>query len=115
WSILMDTADWFEKGREAMQSGNLEDAINAFNQAASLTPSSFAAWWELGRACNLYGTEIEGTGDHSRANMYKIKAAFSFDRAARADPNDPNAEKAKAYAHTIRDAQKRKKEMGLFE
>jgi tetratricopeptide (TPR) repeat protein len=111
----MDATDWFELGREAMQAGRLEDAINAFNQASSMTPSSFAAWWELGRACNLFGTEIEGTGDHSRANMYKIKAAFSFDRAARADPNDPNATKAKAYAETIRDAQKRKKEMGLFE
>ena len=111
----MDTTDWYERGRQSMESGNLEEAINAFNQAASQTPTSFDAWWDLGRACNLFGTEIEGGGDYERANMYKIKAAFSFDRAARADPSNPNAEKAKAYAKTIRDAQSRKKEMGLFE
>jgi Leucine-rich repeat (LRR) protein len=114
-SFPMDTADWLEKGREALCSGKLHYAINAFNQAASLTPSSFDAWWELGRACNAYGSEIGRTGDHSRANMYMIEAAFSFDRAARADPNDPNAEKAKAYAQKIREVQKKKKERGLFE
>jgi hypothetical protein len=46
--------------------------------------------------------------------MYKIKAAYSFDRAIRTDPNDKRASKAKAYAETIRNAQERKKELGYF-
>jgi len=46
--------------------------------------------------------------------MYKIKAAYAFDRATRADSSNPKAEKAKAYAQTIRDAQARKKELGYF-
>jgi hypothetical protein len=47
--------------------------------------------------------------------MYKVKAAYSFDRATRAEPSNSKAEKAKAYAQTIRDAQARKKELGYFE
>jgi tetratricopeptide (TPR) repeat protein len=111
----MDAEEWFERGRAAMEAGEIEEAIEAFNQATALNPSSFAAWWSLASACNLFGTEIEGTGDYSRANMYKVKAAYSYGRAIRADPDNPDAAQAKVFADTIRRAQQRKKEQGLFE
>jgi hypothetical protein len=60
------------------------------------------------------GSQIEGEGDHARANLYKIKAAYSFDRATRANPRDSRVSKARAYAATIREVQKKKKEMGQF-
>ncbi|MFW9810615.1 MAG: tetratricopeptide repeat protein [Candidatus Thorarchaeota archaeon] len=110
----MNANESFEKGREEMASGRLEKAIEAFDQATSSTPSSFDAWWALASACNIFGTQLEAEGDYTRANMYKIKAAYSFDRATRADPNDSRATKAKAYAETIRNAQERKKELGKF-
>ncbi len=113
--FVMNANEAFERGRLEMQSGNLEKAIEAFDEATSLTPSSFDAWWALASVCNLFGTQLEAEGDYKRANMYKVKAAFSFDRATRADSSNPKAEKAKAYAQTIRDAQARKKELGYFE
>ncbi len=110
----MDAKDWFEQGKQAMMTGRIEEAIEAFDQSTSLNPSSFDAWWALANACNLLGSQIEDEGDFSRAHLYKIKAAYSFDRATRADPTDPKVGKAKAFAETIRDVQKRKKEQGLF-
>ncbi|MFW9794040.1 MAG: tetratricopeptide repeat protein [Candidatus Thorarchaeota archaeon] len=110
----MNANDFLERGREEMAAGRLEKAIEAFDQAASSAPSSFNAWWALASACNLFGTQLEGEGDFTRANMYKIKAAYSFDRATRADPSDSRALKAKAYAETIRSAQEHKKELGKF-
>jgi tetratricopeptide (TPR) repeat protein len=92
--------------------GRIEEAIAAYDQATSLAPSSFEAWWALANACNILGSQIEGDGDYSRANLYKIKAAYSFDRATRADPTDARVSKAKAYATTIREVQRKKKEMG---
>ncbi len=97
-----------------MMAGRIEDAIEAFDQSTSLNPSSFDAWWALANACNLLGSQIEGEGNYSRANLYKIKAAYSFDRATRADPTEAKVSKAKAFAETIREVQKRKKEQGLF-
>lgn len=111
----MDANEWFEKGKKAMMEGRIELAIEAFSQATNADPSSFDAWWSLASACNLLGSQIEGEGDYSRANLYKIKAAFSFDRATRANPSDPRVAKAKAYANTIRDAQKKKKEQKLIQ
>ena len=111
----MNANEAFELGRQEMQAGRLEKAIEAFDETTSLSPSSFDAWWALASACNLFGTQLEGEGDYKRANMYKVKAAYSFDRATRADPSNSKAEKAKAYAQTIRDAQSRKKELGYFE
>ncbi|TFG27897.1 tetratricopeptide repeat protein [Candidatus Thorarchaeota archaeon] len=111
----MDAHEWYEKGKNAMMEGRIEQAIEAFDQATSIDPSSFDAWWSLASACNLLGSQIEGEGDYSRANLYKIKAAFSFDRATRADPSNPRVVKAKAYATTIREAQKRKKEQNLIQ
>jgi tetratricopeptide (TPR) repeat protein len=110
----MNANEFFERGRQEMESGKLEKAIQAFDQATSLTPSSFDAWWALASACNLFGTQLEGEGDYTRANMYKVKAAYSFDRATRANPSDSRAAKAKAYAETIRSAQKHKKGRGYF-
>ncbi len=110
----MNANEFLELGRQEMASGRLEKAIEAYDQAASSSPSSFDAWWSLASACNLYGTQLEGEGNYARANMYKVKAAYSFDRATRAEPNNSKAEKAKAYAQTIRDAQARKKELGYF-
>ena len=98
-----------------MQAGRLEKAIEAFDESTSLAPSSFDGWWALASACNLFGTQLEAEGNYKRANMYKVKAAFSFDRATRADPTNSKAERAKAYAQTIREAQARKKELGYFE
>ena len=105
----MSAEEWFEQGRNSMESGKIEKAIEEFNQATALEPTSFDAWWALGSACNLFGSEIEASGDYARANMYKIKAAYSFDRAVGANPHHPDAEQARAYADTIRRAQKRKK------
>ncbi|MFW9925562.1 MAG: tetratricopeptide repeat protein, partial [Candidatus Thorarchaeota archaeon] len=96
----MNANEYFERGREEMASGRLEKAIEAFDQATTSAPSSFDAWWSLASACNLFGTQLEAEGDYARANMYKIKAAYSFDRATRADPNDSRVTKAKAYAET---------------
>lgn len=110
----MAAEEWFERGRASMESGNLEKAIEEFNQAAAMKPTSFEAWWALGSACNLLGTEIEATGDYARANMYKIKAAYSFDRAVRANPSHSDAAQARAFSDTIRRTQKRKKDQGLF-
>ena len=110
----MNAREWFEHGQQAMMTGRIEEAIEAFDMSTSLNPSSFDAWWALANACNLLGSQIEGEGDYSRANLYKIKAAYSFDRATRADPADAKAAKAKAFAETIREVQKRKKEQGLF-
>jgi tetratricopeptide (TPR) repeat protein len=103
----MNANEFFERGRQEMESGKLEKAIQAFDQATSLTPSSFDAWWALASACNLFGTQLEGEGDYTRANMYKVKAT-------RANPSDSRAAKAKAYAETIRSAQKHKKGRGYF-
>ncbi|MFW9805961.1 MAG: tetratricopeptide repeat protein [Candidatus Thorarchaeota archaeon] len=111
----MNANEAYERGRQEMESGRLEKAIEAFDEATSLTPSSFDAWWVLASTCNLFGTQLEGEGDYKRANMYKVKAAYSFDRATRVESSNPKAEKAKAYAQTIRDAQARKKELGYFE
>jgi tetratricopeptide (TPR) repeat protein len=111
----MNANEAFERGRREMESGRLEKAIEAFDEATSFVPSSFDSWWALASACNLFGTQLEGEGDYKRANMYKVKAAHSFDRASRAESTNPKAEKAKAYAQTIRDAQARKKELGYFE
>jgi tetratricopeptide (TPR) repeat protein len=111
----MNANEAFERGRQEMQSGRLEKAIEAFDESTHLSPSSFDAWWALASACNLFGTQLEGEGDYKRANMYKVKAAYSFDRATRAEPTNPKTEKAKAYAQTLRDAQTRKKELGYFE
>ena len=111
----MTVNEAFERGKQEMQSGRLEKAIEAFDEATSLSPSSFDAWWSLASACNLFGTQLEAEGDYTRANMYKVKAAYSFDRATRAEPSNPKSAKAKAYAQTIRDAQARKKELGYFE
>jgi tetratricopeptide (TPR) repeat protein len=111
----MNANEAYERGRREMESGRLEKAIEAFDEATSLTPSSFDSWWALASACNLFGTLLEGEGDYKRANMYKVKAAYSFDRATRAESSNPKAEKAKAYAQTIRDAQAKKKELGYFE
>jgi tetratricopeptide (TPR) repeat protein len=110
----MNANEAFERGRQEMQSGRLEKAIEAYDESTHLSPSSFEAWWALASACNLFGTQLEGEGDYKRANMYKVKAAYSFDRATRAEPTNPKAEKARAYAQTIRDAQARKKELGYF-
>jgi tetratricopeptide (TPR) repeat protein len=112
---LMNASETFERGRQEMESGRLEKAIQAFDETTSLSPSSFDAWWALASACNLFGIQLEAEGDYKRANMYKVKAAYSFDRATRAEPSNPKVEKAKAYAQTIRDAQARKKERGYFE
>jgi tetratricopeptide (TPR) repeat protein len=111
---IMEGIAWFEKGKQAMMEGRIEDAIEAYDKSTIENPSSFDAWWSLASACNLLGTQIEGEGDYARANLYKIKAAYSFDRATRADPNDGRVSKAKAYADTIREAQKSKKELGHF-
>jgi tetratricopeptide (TPR) repeat protein len=110
----MNANEAFERGREEMQSGRLEKAIEVFDETTGLAPSSFDAWWALASACNLFGTQLEAEGDYNRANMYKVKAAYSFDRATRAESDNPKSEKAKAYAQTIRDAQARKKELGYF-
>lgn len=110
----MDAKEWYEKGKRAMMEGKIEQAIEAFDQSTSADPSSFEAWWSLASACNLLGSQIEGEGDYARANLYKIKAAFSFDRATRVNPSEPRVSKAKAYAATIREAQKRKKEQKLI-
>jgi len=110
----MDAKDWFDRGQQAMMTGLIEEAIEAFDQSTSLDPSSFDAWWSLANACNILGAQIEGEGDYSRAHLYKIKAAYSFDRATRADPVNAKVGKAKAFAETIREVQKRKKEQGLF-
>jgi len=110
----MDAKEWFEQGKQAMMEGRIEDAIEAFGKSTNQDPSSFDAWWSLASACNILGSQIEGDGDYERANLYKIKAAFSYSRATRADPSDMRVTKAKAYADTIRDAQKRKKEQGYF-
>ncbi|MGY5870915.1 MAG: hypothetical protein RTV72_01580 [Candidatus Thorarchaeota archaeon] len=110
----MEAKEWFEQGKQAMMEGRIEDAIEAFDSSTNLDPSSFDAWWSLASACNLLGTQIEGENDYARANLYKIKAAYSFDRATRVDPSDERVPKAKAYADTIREAQKRKKELGHF-
>ncbi len=110
----MYAKEWFEQGKQAMMEGRIEDAVDAFDKSTSLDPSSFDAWWSLASACNLLGTQIEGESDYARANLYKIKAAFSFNRATRADPKDPRVPKAKSYADTIREAQKSKKELGRF-
>ncbi len=110
----MNANESFERGRQEMESGRLEKAIEAFDQATCLAPSSFDGWWALASACNLFGTQLEGEGDYARANMYKVKAAYSFDRATRANPNESRVIKAKAYAETIRSAQKHKKERGYF-
>jgi len=110
----LDAKELFERGQKAMMAGRIEEAIEAFDQSTSQNPSSFEAWWFLANACNLLGSQIEGEGDYSRANLYKIKAAYSFDRATRADPADAKVAKAKAFAETIREVQKRKKEQGLF-
>jgi tetratricopeptide (TPR) repeat protein len=114
WVIILDADEWLERGRQAMNAGRIEEAIEAYDQATSLAPSSFDCWWALASACNLLGSQIEGEGDYSRANLYKIKAAYSFDRATRADPTEPRVSKAKAYAETIREVQKRKRELGHF-
>jgi tetratricopeptide (TPR) repeat protein len=111
----MNANEAYERGRREMESGRLDKAIEAFDEASNLAPSSFDAWWALASACNLFGTQLEGEGNYKRANMYKVKAAYSFDRATRAEPTNPKADKAKAYAQTIRDAQARKKELGYFE
>lgn len=111
---IMDSNEWFVQEKQAMMEGRIEDAIEAFDQSTNLDPSSFDAWWSLGSACNLLGTQIEGEENYARAHLYKIKAAYSFDRATRADPHNERVTKAKAYADTIRDAQKRKKEQGYF-
>ena len=111
---MLDAKEWFERGQKSMMVGRIEEAIEAFDQSTSLNPSSFDAWWALANACNLLGSQIEGEGDYSRANLYKIKAAYSFDRATRADPADAKVAKAKAFAETIRQVQRRKKEQGLF-
>ncbi|MHA2147674.1 MAG: hypothetical protein ACXAAN_03365 [Candidatus Thorarchaeota archaeon] len=113
--IRMNANEAFERGRQEMQSGRLEKAIQAFDETTNLAPSSFDAWWALASACNLFGTQLEAEGNYTRANMYKVKAAYSFDRATRAESTNPKSEKAKAYAQTIRDAQARKKELGYFE
>jgi tetratricopeptide (TPR) repeat protein len=105
----VDADEWLESGKQAMMKGRIEEAIAAYDQATSLEPSSFEAWWALANACNLLGSQIEGEGDHVRANLYKMKAAYSFDRATRADPTDPRVTKAKAYATTIREVQKRRR------
>ena len=110
----MEAIEWFEKGKQAMMEGQIENAIEAFDKSTNLDPSSFDGWWSLASACNLLGTQIEGEGDYTRANLYKIKAAYSFDRATRADPDDERVTKARAYADTIREAQKSKKELGHF-
>jgi tetratricopeptide (TPR) repeat protein len=110
----MDAKEWFDSGQQAMMKGMIEEAIEAFDQSTSLDPSTFDAWWALANACNLLGSQIEGEGDFSRANLYKIKAAYSFDRATRVNPSDARVEKAKAFAETIREVQKKKKEQGLF-
>ena len=112
---MMDADEWYERGKNAMREGRIEQAIEAFDQATSIDPSSFDSWWSLASACNLLGSQIEGEGDLSRANLYKAKASFSFDRATRADPLDPRVAKARAYADTIREAQKRKKEQKSIE
>ncbi len=104
----------FQQGKEAMMEGRIEDAIEAFDKSTNLDSSSFDTWWSLARACNLLGTQIEGENDYARANLYKIKAAYSFNRATRADPNDVRVPKANAYADTIRESQKSKKELGRF-
>ena len=111
---IMETTEWFEQGKQAMMEGRIEDAIEAFDKATIQDPSSFDSWWSLASACNLLGTQIEGEGDYGRANLYKIKAAYSYDRATRADPSNERVTKAKAYADTIRAAQKSKKELGHF-
>ncbi|MHA1949458.1 MAG: tetratricopeptide repeat protein [Candidatus Thorarchaeota archaeon] len=110
----MNANEAFELGRQEMASGRLEKAIEAFDKATNLAPSSFDAWWSLASSCNLFGTQLEAEGDYKRANMYKIKAAYSFDRATRAESSNPKADKARAYAQTIRDAQARKKDRGYF-
>ena len=97
-----------------MMEGRIEEAIEAFDKSTNLNPSAFDGWWSLTSACNLQGTQIEGEGDYSRANLYKTKAAYSFDRATRADPTDERVTKARAYADTIREAQRTKKEQGRF-
>ncbi|MFW9768300.1 MAG: tetratricopeptide repeat protein [Candidatus Thorarchaeota archaeon] len=111
---IMNANEAFALGRQEMASGRLEKAIQAFEQSTTLAPSSFDAWWALASTCNLFGTQLEGEGDYKRANMFKIKAAYSFDRATRADSADSRASKAKAYAETIRSAQAKKKEAGYF-
>jgi tetratricopeptide (TPR) repeat protein len=110
----MNANETYELGRQEMASGRLEKAVEAFDQATNLAPSSFDAWWALASACNLFGTQLEGEGNYKRANLYKVKAAYSFDRATRAETTNPKAVKAKAYAQTIRDAQARKKELGYI-
>ena len=110
----MDENEWFVQGKQAMMEGRIEDAIVAFDKSANLDPDSFDAWWSLASACNLLGSQIEGEGDYTRANLYKIKSAYSYDRATKADPTNEQVPKAKAYADTIREAQKRKKELGHF-
>jgi len=110
----MNAKEWYEKGKEAMREGKIEQAIEAFDQSTSMDPTSFDAWWSLASACNLLGSQIEGEGDYQRANLYKIKAAFSFDRATRADPTEQRVSKARAYATTIREAQRSKKDQKLL-
>lgn len=110
----MDAKEWFEQGQQAMMKGRIEEAIEAFDQSTSLNPSSFDAWWALANACNLMGSQIEDEGDISRAHLYKIKAAYSFDRASRAEPTHAKVAKAKAFAETIREVQKNKKEQGFL-
>ena len=110
----MEAIEWFDMGKQAMMEGRIEDAIQAFDRSTNLDPSSFDGWWSLASACNLLGTQIEGEGDYARANLYKIKAAYSYDRATRANPDDERVAKAKAYADTIREAQKSKKAQGHF-
>lgn len=110
----MNAREWFERGQQAMMAGRIEEAIEAYDKSTSLDSSSFDTWWALANACNILGSQIENEGDYSRANLYKIKAAYSFERATRVDPTNPKAGRAKAFAETIREVQKRKKGQGLF-
>ncbi|MFW9964301.1 MAG: hypothetical protein ACFFCX_12095 [Candidatus Sifarchaeia archaeon] len=91
----MNANEAFERGRQEMESGRLEKAIEAFDESASLSPSYFDTWWALASACNLFGTQLEAEGEYKRANMYKVKAAYSFDRATRAEPTNPRETKQK--------------------
>jgi len=71
---------WLLSGRIDMQGGQFYDAVKAFDRAQKLSPSTFAAWGELGEALTVANRGSVGAAAHT-----------AFIRALTIDPNDARA------------------------
>lgn len=65
---------WYRKGREALNGGNREVALEAFSKAVELKPEAYSVYRELGL---IY--QSQGRGEEAAASFEKYLAAYPGD------------------------------------